>query len=299
MFKSEQDRILFSKLIPTFSDYISKGPSYQTVTSTFRNPGLNKAVGGVKQSKHQYGEAVDVRLNGLSDEEKNAILDYYNKGGYNSSIHTAGTGPHIHIQTGGRANPVGLNINAGPLNSIESGSNMDLSNKSIDDYSKVLDALGYKKPSTFKSVLEGVQRLGYGLNGALSDNPNESQMYQQMAGNVPNSGDQRKSMLAKLIMAQMSKENTVPPSYQEYQYGMKNPGFMQYLQAKNIDPVKAMASQFFGNMAGMGGAIGNGVNVGGNVLKDLDEATAKQILTEAGGDKDKARQIAQQKGYKF
>ena len=33
--------------------------------------------------------------------------------------------------------------------------------------------------------------------------------------------------------------------------------------------------------------------------KELDEATAKSILKETGGDKNKARGIAKQKGYKF
>ncbi|GAG12255.1 unnamed protein product, partial [marine sediment metagenome] len=33
--------------------------------------------------------------------------------------------------------------------------------------------------------------------------------------------------------------------------------------------------------------------------KTLDEATAQQILGEAGGDKEKAREIAKQRGFKF
>ncbi len=34
-------------------------------------------------------------------------------------------------------------------------------------------------------------------------------------------------------------------------------------------------------------------------MKELDEATARKILAQAGGDKDKAREIARKLGYKF
>ncbi len=37
----------------------------------------------------------------------------------------------------------------------------------------------------------------------------------------------------------------------------------------------------------------------GGIGKDLDETTAKQILIEAGGDKEKARKLAKDRGYKF
>ena len=36
-----------------------------------------------------------------------------------------------------------------------------------------------------------------------------------------------------------------------------------------------------------------------NKTKPLDEATASTILKEAGGDKNRARQIAKERGYKF
>ena len=68
-----------------------------TITSAYRTPGRNKAVGGETYSQHLYGKAADIKVNGVSPKK---VADYANillknKGG----IGTYNTFTHIDTRT--------------------------------------------------------------------------------------------------------------------------------------------------------------------------------------------------------
>jgi uncharacterized protein YcbK (DUF882 family) len=68
-----------------------------TITSAYRTPGKNKAVGGQTYSQHLYGRAADIKVNGVTPKKVAAYAETLlkNKGG----IGTYST--FVHIDTRG------------------------------------------------------------------------------------------------------------------------------------------------------------------------------------------------------
>ena len=68
-----------------------------TITSAYRTPGKNKAVGGTTYSQHLYGRAADIKVNGVSPKKVAAYAETLlkNKGG----IGTYSTFTHIDVRT--------------------------------------------------------------------------------------------------------------------------------------------------------------------------------------------------------
>lgn len=64
-----------------------------TITSAYRTPGRNKAVGGQTYSQHLYGKAADIKVNGVSPKKVAAYAETLlkNKGG----IGTYSTFTHV------------------------------------------------------------------------------------------------------------------------------------------------------------------------------------------------------------
>ena len=64
-----------------------------TITSAYRTPGKNKAVGGTTYSQHLYGKAADIKVNGVSPKKVAAYAETLlkNKGG----IGTYSTFTHV------------------------------------------------------------------------------------------------------------------------------------------------------------------------------------------------------------
>ena len=64
-----------------------------TITSAYRTPGRNKAVGGTTYSQHLYGKAADIKVNGVSPKKVAAYAETLlkNKGG----IGTYSTFTHV------------------------------------------------------------------------------------------------------------------------------------------------------------------------------------------------------------
>lgn len=63
-----------------------------TITSAYRTPGKNKAVGGKAYSQHLYGRAADIKVKGVSSKKVAAYAETLlkNKGGigtYNTFVH--------------------------------------------------------------------------------------------------------------------------------------------------------------------------------------------------------------------
>jgi uncharacterized protein YcbK (DUF882 family) len=54
-----------------------------TITSAYRTPGKNKAVGGTTYSQHLYGRAADIKVNGVTPKKVAAYVEKLmpNKGG--------------------------------------------------------------------------------------------------------------------------------------------------------------------------------------------------------------------------
>lgn len=68
-----------------------------TITSAYRTPGKNKAVGGKAYSQHLYGRAADIKVKGVSPKKVAAYAETLlkNKGG----IGTYSTFTHIDTRT--------------------------------------------------------------------------------------------------------------------------------------------------------------------------------------------------------
>lgn len=68
-----------------------------TITSAYRTPGKNKAVGGTTYSQHLYGRAADIKVNGVSPKKVAAYAETLlkNKGG----IGTYSTFTHIDVRS--------------------------------------------------------------------------------------------------------------------------------------------------------------------------------------------------------
>lgn len=70
--------VLNLQKLATFLDWLREDwGSGIRVTSGFRNYALNKAVGGVAESCHQYGTAADIQpVNGKMDEFKKFVVEW-------------------------------------------------------------------------------------------------------------------------------------------------------------------------------------------------------------------------------
>ena len=68
-----------------------------TITSAYRTPGKNKAVGGETYSQHLYGLAADIKVNGVTPKKVAAYAETLlkNKGG----IGTYSTFVHIDVRS--------------------------------------------------------------------------------------------------------------------------------------------------------------------------------------------------------
>lgn len=68
-----------------------------TITSAYRTPGKNKAVGGQTYSQHLYGKAADIKVKGVSPKKVSAYAEKLlpKSGG----IGTYGTFTHIDVRT--------------------------------------------------------------------------------------------------------------------------------------------------------------------------------------------------------
>lgn len=68
-----------------------------TITSAYRTPGKNKAVGGTTYSQHLYGRAADIKVSGVSPKKVAQYAETLlkNKGG----IGTYSTFTHIDVRT--------------------------------------------------------------------------------------------------------------------------------------------------------------------------------------------------------
>lgn len=67
-----------------------------TITSAYRTPTKNKAVGGTTYSQHLYGKAADIKVNGIAPKKVSAYAETLlkNKGG----IGTYATFTHIDVR---------------------------------------------------------------------------------------------------------------------------------------------------------------------------------------------------------
>lgn len=68
-----------------------------TITSAYRTPPKNKAVGGEKYSQHQYGKAADIKVAGIAPKTVAAYVEKLlpGKGG----IGTYSTFTHVDVRT--------------------------------------------------------------------------------------------------------------------------------------------------------------------------------------------------------
>lgn len=77
-----------------------------TVTSGWRSEENNRAVGGVPDSYHLYGRAVDLDLGHFSEEQRRDIENSFKEMGLETLYHNVKTGWHLHIEL-----PYGTELN--------------------------------------------------------------------------------------------------------------------------------------------------------------------------------------------
>lgn len=83
-----------SKVLPHLQQMSSMFPGLK-ITSGFRDPDHNAAVGGVANSRHLSGEATD--WVGSQKDMQNALAWAKNNGAVEALIHDAGSGWHLHV----------------------------------------------------------------------------------------------------------------------------------------------------------------------------------------------------------
>src|SRR5690606_3610129 len=83
-------------------DALASNPAAATVTvnSGYRDPRHNASVGGARRSQHVLGNAVDINVRGLTDEQKASILDTALEAGA-KGIGLYSSGNTIHLDTRG------------------------------------------------------------------------------------------------------------------------------------------------------------------------------------------------------
>lgn len=69
-----------------------------TVTSGWRSEENNRAAGGVEDSYHLHGRAVDLNVDSFSADERRDIESYFEDMGFETLYHDAGSGLHLHIE---------------------------------------------------------------------------------------------------------------------------------------------------------------------------------------------------------
>ena len=67
-----------------------------TITSAYRTPGKNKAVGGTTYSQHLYGKAADIKVKGVAPKKIAAYAETILK---NGGIGTYSTFVHIDVRS--------------------------------------------------------------------------------------------------------------------------------------------------------------------------------------------------------
>ena len=67
-----------------------------TITSAYRTPERNKAVGGTTYSQHQYGMAADIKVSGISPKKVSAYAEKIMPG--RGGIGTYATFTHIDVR---------------------------------------------------------------------------------------------------------------------------------------------------------------------------------------------------------
>ena len=81
-------------------DALSKNPNAAgvSVNSGYRDPSKNAAVGGAKNSQHMKGKALDLNVKGLTDDQKQAVLDAAIEAGA-KGIGLYSSGNVVHVDT--------------------------------------------------------------------------------------------------------------------------------------------------------------------------------------------------------
>lgn len=102
-FKQSEDAATFGDLDPVLQDFAKRLNIPATITSTMRTPEYNASVGGVPNSRHLTGQALDYRVRDLTPDQKSAIVEYYTSKG----VEVIDEGDHLHVQmTGERNQPI-------------------------------------------------------------------------------------------------------------------------------------------------------------------------------------------------
>lgn len=104
-----ENEVITARLVK-LAQYMDRVRSYLggkpiTITSAYRPPAVNRAVGGAKYSMHVQGSAVDFRVSGMSTVEVFTQLKSFHKsGGLAVAYYSSGNGfVHLDLRPGGPA----------------------------------------------------------------------------------------------------------------------------------------------------------------------------------------------------
>lgn len=93
-FKSDNTKSEFASVDPSLKQALSSAPGYSFITSGKRDEGTNKSVGGVQNSFHLTGQAVDLRKR----ETSASTLKHLKEQGYQ----IIDEGDHYHVEPAGK-----------------------------------------------------------------------------------------------------------------------------------------------------------------------------------------------------
>lgn len=182
-FKDDNLKKGFSAIAEALQKAAMNAPFDQLVTSGMRSPDQNAAVGGVPNSFHTTGNAIDIRTRDKSPEDIEAMKSYYSGQGFQPIYE----GDHLHVE------PMGKNNNQGTVQYNPSEDKLKLLSPQSPNLGMGANSLGDQGAQPF-----GQNPIG-GDTEPLGMNPNST--LQQMFGLDPESmAKQKKAYMFSTIM---------------------------------------------------------------------------------------------------
>ncbi len=244
-----------------------------TITSAYRDPSLNKSVGGVPNSYHTSGKALDIRRSDLSGDQLNQLVDYYKNSGWQPILES----DHLHIEPVGS---VGRASGAKMAGNKKNGGEMlgqppftsppILPGQDTTGIEQLLKLMQPQKMSTGQKIGNILSALAPVAASFHSPEAQQRATENQMA-RMQAQDEAQKSKIAEMLEIFKLTQPDLTDDIKEYQYAIKNKHFkgtffdyMKELKTPPMDPMdKAiMGSPMFQSLVGGGSASNAGSGVG-------------------------------------
>jgi uncharacterized protein YcbK (DUF882 family) len=248
-FKDDKIKQGFSSIAEALRQAAGNAPFEQMITSAMRSPDENAAVGGVPNSFHTSGNAIDLRTMGKSPEEIDQMKSYYQEQGFQPILEK----DHLHVEPFG--SPKELAMQPPQTPNLGMGAN-NLGSQGAQPYGQDpvgndpeamkfqfgLDHDSLKKQKNahmFSAIMNGLA----GVVGSL--NPNNGRELQKVymgQGNkiADDYANRQKSAIAEFMKLQKGGD-LMTNNVKEYKYAQQDPNFTNFLKEKaSLNPLEMM-----------------------------------------------------------